>query len=271
MEKFANNFETTLAAAVTTTSATTLTTAAAAPAALQTGEFRILIDSEIMRVVSGQSGTAWTVERGLEGTAAATHSNAAPVVHELTAESLGLSAPRPAWVPSDNGLLASNMDPGEATSQVDGAVGEILWSKVWVPQRVTVANLVVMVSSPGDTLSSGNFGGLYSSAGTLIAKTAEQSTNWATAQTWSMALTAEAGQSLTFGGPGMYVIAAVMSRATVNPLFKSRLVEDKINLNLSGLSLRCASDYDTSRTALPSSLAAGSQSGTFRPVWVGLT
>lgn len=271
-ERFANNFETTLAAAIVSTSATTITTAAAAAAVLQSGEFRIIIGSEILKVTGGQAGTSWTVERGIENTTAATHLNGVPVTHILTAESLSLASTRPAWAPSDNGLLAGNFDPGEAGDQIDTLNGEILWSKLWVPQRVTIANLVANLSSPGSGFSSGNYGMLYSSAGTLVAKTAEQSTPWATAGVKSMALTVEGGQSLTLGGPGVYVIAGVMSRATSRPFFKYRLMEAELNLNVSGLAFRSASDSsDGARTVPPASLVAGSQVATFRWVWLGVT
>jgi len=51
------------------------------------GDFRILIDSEIMKV-SGVSGTTFTVARAQEGTAAASHTNATAVSHVLTAAAL---------------------------------------------------------------------------------------------------------------------------------------------------------------------------------------
>ena len=51
------------------------------------GNFRILVDREIMKV-TGVSGTTLTVVRGQEGTAATTHSNGATVKHVLTAGAL---------------------------------------------------------------------------------------------------------------------------------------------------------------------------------------
>lgn len=81
---------TTLGAAITSTTATTFTASAAAPAALQipNAQFRILIDSEIMLVTAGSSGTTWTVTRGVEGSTKATHSNGASVYHVLTSGAL---------------------------------------------------------------------------------------------------------------------------------------------------------------------------------------
>jgi hypothetical protein len=51
------------------------------------GNFRILIDSEIMKV-TGVSGATFTVVRHQEGTVATVHDNAAPVRHILTAGAL---------------------------------------------------------------------------------------------------------------------------------------------------------------------------------------
>jgi hypothetical protein len=80
---------TTLGTAVTTTGTTTITTTGAAPASLQLpGQFRIVIDSEIMIVTAGASGTSWTVTRGAEGSTAATHANGTNAFHYLTAGAL---------------------------------------------------------------------------------------------------------------------------------------------------------------------------------------
>jgi len=51
------------------------------------GDFRILVDSEIMKV-TGVSGTTLTVVRGQEGTPATAHDNGATVKHVLTAGAL---------------------------------------------------------------------------------------------------------------------------------------------------------------------------------------
>lgn len=52
-------------------------------------EFRVIIDSEIMRVTAGSGTLTWTVERGLENTAAAAHPTIGTnVFHKLTAGAL---------------------------------------------------------------------------------------------------------------------------------------------------------------------------------------
>lgn len=81
-EVFANNAADTLSAAITSTSATTLTVNSASSFP-STGSFRVLVDTELM-LVTGISGTTFTVVRGIEGTTAATHANSAPITHILT-------------------------------------------------------------------------------------------------------------------------------------------------------------------------------------------
>lgn len=90
-EKFANDFSTTLAGSATA-GATTISVSVAAPAALQSGEFRVRIDNELLLVTGGQSTTTWTVTRAAEGTTAASHANGATVDHVLTVDSLAAAA-----------------------------------------------------------------------------------------------------------------------------------------------------------------------------------
>lgn len=83
-ENLANDFATTLAGAVDNSTGTlTVVLASGAPAP----NFRIRVDDELM-LVTAVAGTTWTVTRGIEGTAAASHASGAVVVHVLTAGAL---------------------------------------------------------------------------------------------------------------------------------------------------------------------------------------
>lgn len=274
-EQFTNDIQTALSSGIdASTTSIPVVSATGFPTSAQ---YRIRSDNEIMLVTAGAGTTTWTAARGAEGTTAASHSNGTAVHHVLTAGALraALGEFRPSWLPGDNGLLASNYDPGDASSQYETLDGEILWGKVWVPVPITASNLVAIVSSPGSGFSVGNFGMVYSSAGTLIAKTGEQSDagEWDTAGNKVMPLTVEGGQSLTFGGVGVYVICGVMSRATDNPLFGIKLMEeDALNMNLSGLGLRSGSDASNlSQTTAPSTITGGNQTATYRLLWFGLS
>lgn len=82
--QYANNPQTTLSGAVTV-GATSLNVASAADFPTQ-GKFTIIVDSEIM-LVTGVSGTTWTVTRGHDGTSAAAHTNNSTVTQILTVDS----------------------------------------------------------------------------------------------------------------------------------------------------------------------------------------
>lgn len=86
MEQFANKPETTLSAAITTTGATSCTVASGSSFP-SSGTFRILIDTEIIKVTN-VSGTTWTIARGDGGTTATTHSSGATVYGIVTKEAL---------------------------------------------------------------------------------------------------------------------------------------------------------------------------------------
>ncbi len=86
MEQFTDNASTTLGAAITDTTGTSITVASSSGFP-SSGTFRILIDSELLKVTA-ISGTTWTVVRGDGGTTAATHLNASAVNHILTADAV---------------------------------------------------------------------------------------------------------------------------------------------------------------------------------------
>jgi len=86
-ERYANNFTTVLAAPMLIGDGTAAVSVAA-PAALQGGQFRIAIESELMLVTAGETTTTWTVTRGIEGTTPAAHAAGATVAHVLTAAGL---------------------------------------------------------------------------------------------------------------------------------------------------------------------------------------
>jgi len=110
---------TTLGAAVSDTTGTTITTSAAAPTALQaSGQFRIVIDSEIMIVTAGASGTSWTVVRGAESSVAATHTNGTNIYHVLTAGAMAQALAEPMLC---NGRLTLTSGTPVTTADVTGA------------------------------------------------------------------------------------------------------------------------------------------------------
>lgn len=81
-EQFANDADTTLNGAIDGSQTTLVVTDASRFPA--DGQFRIVIDSEII-LVTGVSGTTFTITRAREGTVGGGHSDLAPVSHRFTA------------------------------------------------------------------------------------------------------------------------------------------------------------------------------------------
>lgn len=84
-EQFANNASTTLNGSINN-SVTSVLVTNGAPFS-QTGTFRVIVDSEIM-IVTANSGNTFTVQRGQEGTAAASHNSGAVITQIVTAGAL---------------------------------------------------------------------------------------------------------------------------------------------------------------------------------------
>lgn len=84
IERFINNFQTTLSSGIND-STTTIPVAAGTSVASQ---FRARIDDEIIIVTAGGTGTSWTATRGAEGTSNVSHSSGATVTIVLTAGAL---------------------------------------------------------------------------------------------------------------------------------------------------------------------------------------
>jgi hypothetical protein len=84
-ETYANNAETTLSSPISAGDGTlSVSSATGFPSV---GQFRVLIESEIV-LVTGVSGTTFTVERGQEGTTAASHSAGSKIDQIITRDGL---------------------------------------------------------------------------------------------------------------------------------------------------------------------------------------
>lgn len=177
----------------------------------------------------------------------------------------------PVWTPSVDGLLLAAYEPINVQTGGLLTAGQIFVQKIPVPQSVTVTDLLVLVQTAGVTLTAGQcFGGLYSSAGALIAKTAEQSSQWQSLGEKPMPLTAESGQSLVLqGGAGAFVYTALLANGTTAPqMFRASGNHTTASANV-GLSsnLRFATTT-AGNTSLPSSLPALVSDP--KTIWTGL-
>lgn len=82
--------------------------------------------------------------------------------------------------PADNGFLAWNSDPALTSgTTVPAVAGLLLLSRVRLPTRRTVTNIVHFVTTVGVTLTAGQcWCALYTAAGALLSVTADQAAAW---------------------------------------------------------------------------------------------
>lgn len=253
-EQFINGPGTTLNGAITNVATSLIVTDATKfPLAPQ---FRALIESEIV-LVTAVSGTTYTIARGQEGTAQAAHATGVAIVPILTADAQRRWSPDYLLQPRHNKLLAWTYPPELSLSSVAGTGGVLYLGRVYIPETITVANLLMYVGIAGATLTAAqNWAGFYDASGALIAKTADQTTAWASAGLKTMALTAEAGKSLTIvGGPDVAIWVAHLSNGTTKPAFRMANVVDTFwNIGLVAADKLRVGSSGTAQTTLPATV-----------------
>lgn len=182
------------------------------------------------------------------------------------------------WLPADHGLLACSVgDPNTASQTFQPATGVPVYSRVKAATDLTVANVKLVVSQAGTgaTALANCFVGVFNSAGTRIGVSANQNTNWATANEKTIAITVDAGQSLAVvGGIGRWIWVALLvgTQSTTPVQFRSVASSSAItNFGLSASSpFRCGT-LGSGLSALPTSITASSMTTAAGPLLVGIT
>lgn len=118
-EQFANLAITTLNGGIDDNPSTTSVVVTDATGFPGSGNFRIVVDTELM-LVTGVSGSTFTVTRAIESTAIASHSSGAPVAQVLTAASLSLAAQQAIATEAATDLLLLNPRGSDPGSPSDG-------------------------------------------------------------------------------------------------------------------------------------------------------
>lgn len=236
-----------------------------------TGNFRVKVENEIM-VCTARTGNSLTVVRGQEGTTGVAHAVGVLVDHVLTAESQRRYVPEYVIQPRHHGLVAWSHDPTMCDTDGQLSAGVLFLSKLFIPETVTLANLLAVVNVIGATLTANqNVGAVYNSAGTKIGDTANQATAWTSLGLKTMALTVVGGQSLTIaGGPDVYVWAALLGNGTTMPRFRASVADaimGNVGLTTPGATQRFGTVL-TAQTSMPTSITpANIVAG--RPIWLG--
>lgn len=170
--------------------------------------------------------------------------------------------PRTYWAPEDHGLITWTVDPATcASGTILAAAGTVNVARVHVPVAASATNIELFATAAGASLTAGEcFAGLYTSAGALVASTADQSTNWASSGAKTMPLLGGPYNLL----PGDYLIGWFANGTTL-PTFLRGVSQSAANYKLTAGSARFATAATGQTTAMPASLGtlSGSSNGWF--------
>ncbi len=174
-------------------------------------------------------------------------------------------------------LAASAADfEGAALSNAPALTAGVVYVfKIPVPSPITITNVLAYVNTGGSTLTTAqNFSAVFNSAGTRLGLSADQTTPWATSGVKTMALTVDGGQSLTVGGAGQWVYAALLSNGTTPPVFAgpvSTIAAAAYNMGLVAADgFRCGSIL-TGQTTMPSSITIASVTAAVPRAFIAVT
>lgn len=129
-EQYVNDPGTTLNGAIN--SSVTSLVVASATGYPTSGNFRILIDSELMEVTA-VSGTTWTVTRGAESSTAASHSNGAAVNAILSAAAIDAIRANVSQIGTYANLPTSGMKSGDQYHCSDAWYNFVFDGTNWIP------------------------------------------------------------------------------------------------------------------------------------------
>ncbi|MFF3928554.1 hypothetical protein [Streptomyces hirsutus] len=169
--------------------------------------------------------------------------------------------------PSDHGLIAWTYDPATLRSSSNATTsGTVYLCKVKVGARSLVSNVLIGVEAAGAGLTAGQcVVGLYSSSGTRLAVSADQSGAWTTGGLKTIPLTA--AQTVA---PGTYYVAILAVGTTPPQLAMGAGGSTNINAGLATAAARFLTG-PTAQTALPASITVGSQTATTGARWAALS
>jgi hypothetical protein len=166
--------------------------------------------------------------------------------------------------PTDYGWLAWAFDPANLDSGASAASAGVLnLTKLHLPVASTITNILLSITTAPTGLTSGqNFAGLYSTSGTLLATTADQTSNWAATGMKTCALTA------TYSAAAGDYLVGFFANGTTPPAF-SRTPAKLAVINGSLAVPRFSTGATGATTAMPST--AGTLAAVNVPTWCALS
>lgn len=124
-------------------------------------------------------------------------------------DAANLAQTNPFWKPSQQNLIAANMDPMSASTTFTPIVGTTYFFGVWIGTSGTITNVLYRISTAGTGLTS-SYLGLYTAAGVQVAVTPAITTTW---QTGGIITTAFSS-TYNLTTPGLYYIGLLVGNSS---------------------------------------------------------
>lgn len=165
------------------------------------------------------------------------------------------------WQPQDHGWKAWTQDPAAAQGGATSVTQTIYFVKVPLRAAGTVSNIYVTVTTAGSGLTAGqNLVGLYTSAGTKLVESADQSTPFGSIGLKTIPISP---QSLSAG----FYWVAIMSNGTTPANFMRGNSQSSSALNFTELRFV----NTTGNTSLPASFTPGSANTDNNARWAAIS
>jgi hypothetical protein len=174
-------------------------------------------------------------------------------------------------IPSDHGLLAWSIDIDSTPNGVLLIAGTVYLNKIPIHYPLTATNMWVSTTSAGTGTSSGSYVGLYSSAGSLLAYSADLGSNFYSGNHEIALGTAQALST------GFVWAAVVVNQSTTQPSFRSPFnytgpVSPNVNLTAANFRIAVPGASGTSQTSLPASFTPSALTNTgAAQIWFGIS
>lgn len=170
-------------------------------------------------------------------------------------------------LPDDHGSIAWTYDPALSDGSSLVPTGTLNLMRVPIRAGVSTVSVTMCSTVAGVTLTAGqNLMGLYSSAGVLVAQTADQTASWLSTGTKTMAWT-----GATPLAPGMYWVAMLTNGTTAPQIQRGQTnAANAINYGLTAANSRFGT-FGAGLTALPASFSPAAITQAFIAFWAAVS
>ena len=127
-------------------------------------------------------------------------------------DAANLAQTNPFWKPSQQNMIAANMDMLQATGSFAPVQGTTYFFAVWIGTAATITNILYRVSTAGTGLTN-SYLGLYTAAGVQVAVTPAITTTWQTAGIYTTAFSS----TYNLTTPGLYYIGFLVGNGSTSP------------------------------------------------------